>query len=198
MYQMSAKAYAKWQDADAHFQTCQTAVNTNKPHLVPTVIYTLIGPAGDKGNAIVGVVTRIINRGADGSAVDFWIDVKFDDGRDFHGQLAAGPTNDSEPVRFGKNVQGQTMSLPNSAYWLNQASAIIPRNGERVGFLMALVRGTTMAEMKSKNATVEFTCGDAFGAKSSDQHTMGEGNDASSTLGLNGLQKPIPQIHKRP
>jgi hypothetical protein len=173
----------------------EAQLRETKPNLQIEIVDDWVGPAGDKDNAVVGMYTRISNSGASGSLADFWIDVDVD-GKILHGQIAPISPN-LKAVNFGRNIQGKLMYLPASKYWLSQ-SLQIPRNEDREGFLMALVKGTTKKEMMDKKAALIFKCSDAAGGKFSSQVVAGAGSDETAVVGLSDLQKPIPKPSVRP
>jgi ABC-type cobalt transport system substrate-binding protein len=195
IFHVSKGAYGRWKEADDRAYNLSASIKASQPDFRPAVRTEWIAPAGDPGNAIVGVYSRVVNLGAEGSVTDFWIDVKFDDGRVLHSQIAAD-TASGKFVNLGKNAQGNNISLPDSDYWLRKTSELIRKNGSLQGFLMALVIGTTPEEIRSKKATIVFTCGDATGKKSSTENRWGDG-DTTSPIGIVGLQKPIPTTKRR-
>jgi hypothetical protein len=164
----------------------------SKPNLQPKVDITFVAPAGDRTNAIIGVLGKIENLGAPGTVEDLWLDLRFDDGRMINGELAASPEN-KQRVYLGKNVQGKKAFLSGSEYWANKRSEIIPTYGHVDGFLMALVRNITMQEILTKKRVIVLTCSDITGAKHSTERSFGTGTPGINALALGDLQKPIPK-----
>lgn len=163
-----------------------------KPNLHPKIDTIMVAPAGDKANAVIGVLGKIENSGAPGTVEDWWLDLKFDDGRMIKGEIAASPEK-KQRVNFWKNEQGQTAYMWGSEYWTNKQTEVIPTYGHLDGFLMALVRNVTMQEIRAKKGTIVLTCSDVTGAKHSTEGTFGAGTPGIGALGLGGLQKPIPK-----
>jgi hypothetical protein len=178
--------------AEQEKKSLAAQLEKTKPQLQPKIDSALVGPAGDKENAIVGIIGKIENLGAPGTVEEFWIDLKFDDGRVLKGEIAGGPEN-TQPWYFGKNVQGQKMYMRGSEYFTNKRSEIIPTYGHLDGFLMALVRDVTKEEILTKKATIIFTCRDVTGTKHSTEASFGAGTPGPDALGLGGLQKHIPK-----
>lgn len=200
LFHMARDSYGEWKHADdqgrqtkQEFDNYRLKVEKTKPDLQPKIDTVLVGPAGDRENAVIGVIGKIENLGIPGTVEDWWLDLKFDDGRMIHGEIAAGPEN-KKPVYFGKNVQGQRAYLQGSEYWTNKRAEIIPTYGHLDGFLMALVRNVTKQEILEKNAAIVLTCSDITGAKHSfERHVRTGGTSAFDTLGIEGLQKPVPK-----
>jgi hypothetical protein len=173
----------------------ETQLEQSQPNLHASILNSLLVPASDPDNAVVGVFAKVSNSGAAGSVSDFRISVKFDDGRELKGEIIELPA-DSKNILLGHDVQGRPMLLATSRYWLNEP-AEVPRNEFREGFLMALVKGTTTKEMQEKHATIEFICSDVTGALSSDYQAVDEGDDASTALGLRDLHQAIPSSQNK-
>ena len=201
-YHMAKDSYLRWKgssDLASHtqqqFEQYKAEAESRKPNFLIRLDGIIAGPAGDPGNALVGAVAIITNQGDPSSIDDFWIDVKFSDGRILHAEIAGAPAAKTK-FYFGKNIQGTRMYLPGSEYWLNENLEPIVRYGERRGFLMGLVRGTTKAELIHSKAALVFTCSDATGKKYSSQDTFELGRQlASEGIALQGLQQPIPAHH---
>jgi hypothetical protein len=196
-FHMARDSFREWEHAEqrerktkTEFDTYRQQTEKNKPELEPKIEDIWTAPAGDKENSVVGVDGRINNLGAPGTPEEFWIDIRFDDGRVVRGEIAARPAK-TDKIFLAKNVQGQWMSISGAEYWVNQ-SEIIPTYGHLDGFLMAIVKNVTTEEIRTKQAVLILTCSDITGAKHSAERRFSP-RGILYHLGIGGLQKPIPK-----
>lgn len=182
-------------EAENRTPQSETQSEGGQPDLRVSMLTSVMVPASNPDNVVVGVFARVSNSGASGSVADFRVNVKFNDGRVLKGEIAE-ISAESNTVRLGQDAQGRPLLLATSDYWLNERAAI-PRNEFREGFLMALVKGTTVKEIQEKNAAIEFICTDVTGAISSAFESANQGSGASSTLGSDNPHEAIRNSHNK-
>lgn len=190
LFHMVRNSYLKWKSADDEAR--QTKLDFDeyrshqqKPDFRVKVTGLVLAPGGEKDTAVVGAIAPISNLGAPSAISGFWLEVKFDDGRDLDA-LIASPGLKSENIPIGKNPDGSQMYLP--PYWPSMMFDVMPQYGNKVGFIMGIVRGTTKEEIIAKHGKIIFTCIDPTTARASGEEIAG-GISGPDQIGLRDLQR---------
>jgi hypothetical protein len=187
-----ASCFLAWRDEHKQVTELQAQPPREGPDFHPSIVNSLIYPAGDPTNSVVGIVGTIYNKGESGTLNDIFIDAIFDDGRRIRARLAYRP-QPAQTVTFGSTDHGAAMTMPGTLYWLNQKTTPIQKFGRLDGFAMGLLENVTFNELREKPPLLVLTCTDILDRPSSAEVRWGSGTSATKDFGLEDLQRPLPK-----
>jgi hypothetical protein len=111
-----ASCYLAWSDEHKKVPGLQAQPPREGPDFHPSIVNSVIYPAGDPANSVVGIVRTIYNKGDSGTLNDIFIYAIY--GRRLRARLAYRP-QPTQSVTFESTDQGAAMTLPGTMYWLN-------------------------------------------------------------------------------